>query len=96
MVPGVDDAGGRYVVEIALNADLMLPGNDEVRNETLIHEMAHVADLLEHGRVGHGPTWRAIAIRVGCAPTACHTGSIRRRRPGTPPSPRVPPWTPVA
>ena len=90
MAPGVDDQGRRYPVEIALNADLMLAGNDELRVETLVHEMAHVADLLEHGEVGHGPTWRRIALRVGCEPRACTRGSMRRRPPGTPPSTRVP------
>lgn len=91
MVPGVDVDGVLYPVEIALNADLMLRRNDRVRTETLVHEMAHVADVLEHGQVGHGPTWRRIAEQAGCEPRACRRGSIQRRPPGTPPTTRVPP-----
>lgn len=91
MMPGRDPEGGFRVVEIALNADLMLAGNDGIRTETLVHEMAHAADLLEHGNVGHGPTWRRIALRAGCDPRATRYGSIRRRPAGTPPSIRVPP-----
>jgi hypothetical protein len=90
MVPGVDAEGRPTVVEIALNADLMLPGNDEARTETLVHEMVHVADLLEHGQIGHGPTWRRLALEAGCHPRACRHGAIRRRRPGEAPTSRVP------
>jgi hypothetical protein len=91
MVPGFDAEGRPYVVEIALNADLMLAANDDVRTETLLHEMVHVADLLQHGQVGHGPTWRRLALEAGCEPRACRQGPIRRRRRGTPPVSRVPP-----
>lgn len=90
MMPGRNADGGLRVVEIALNADLMLPGNDAIRTETLVHEMAHVADLLEHGNVGHGSTWRRIAARAGCEPRALRTGTIRRRPRGARPSTRVP------
>lgn len=90
MMPGRDGEGRLRVVEIALNADLMLPENDAIRTETLVHEMAHVADLLEHGNVGHGATWRRIAVRVGCDPRAFCRGTIRRRRRGSAPSTRVP------
>lgn len=90
MMPGRDEDGALRVVEIALNADLMLPENDAIRTETLVHEMAHVADLLEHGNVGHGPTWRRIAVKAGCEPRALRNGTIRRRRVGSAPSTRVP------
>lgn len=90
---GVVD-GRRVVVEIALNEDLMLEGNGSERLETLLHEMAHVADWLESGAVGHGPGWRAWARRAGCADRACtratiHRRADRRRRVG-----RVPPPPP--
>jgi hypothetical protein len=90
MMPGRDEDGLFRVVEIALNADLMLPENDAIRTETLVHEMAHVADLLEHGNVGHGPTWRRIADLAGCDPRAIRNGTIKRRPRGSTPSTRVP------
>lgn len=90
MMPGRSADGGVRVVEIALNADLMLAENDIIRTETLVHEMAHVADLMENGKVGHGPTWRRIALQVGCEPRALSHGTIKRRRRGSAPSTRVP------
>jgi len=81
MVPGEID-GRRRVLEIALNVDLMLSGNGRIRLDTLVHEMAHAADWVFDGEVGHGPTWRWWAERAGCDATACETGRIRHRRRG--------------
>ncbi len=89
MVPGEID-GRRRVLEIALNVDLMLAGNGHARLDTLVHEMAHAADWLFDGEVGHGPTWKWWAEWAGCESTACTTGSIRRRRRGAEVT-RVPP-----
>lgn len=75
--------GVRVVVEIALNVDLFLRGNERHLEETLLHEMAHAEAWLEHGHRGHGPLWRAIAGRVGCEPRACSRVRIRRRPRGT-------------
>lgn len=79
MVPGVV-AGERRVLEIVLNADLLLPGNDASRIETMVHEMAHAAAHLFDAHVGHGAPWRRWAERAGCAPSAVCTGRILRRR----------------
>lgn len=94
MKPGELD-GRRRVLEIALNVDLMLPENDRIRVDTLVHEMAHAADWLFDGEAGHGPTWRWWADYAGCETRACTAGSIRRRRRGTTVS-RVPPLPPAA
>lgn len=75
-------AGARAVVEIALNVDLLLRGNERHLEETLLHEMAHAEAWLVHGHRGHGPIWRAIAARVGCEPRACSRVRIRRRSRG--------------
>jgi hypothetical protein len=40
MIPGRDRKRGRFVMEIALNVDLMLEGNGAERMDTLLHEMA--------------------------------------------------------
>lgn len=65
LVPATVD-GKRTIREIALAADLMLPANDAVRIDTLLHEMAHAANYLVDGEVGHGPRWRMWARKAGC------------------------------
>lgn len=72
--------GTRYVVEIALNADLMHPSNEAARLDTLLHEMAHAAAWLWDGSRGHDALWRARARQAGCIPRACATHPIVRRR----------------
>jgi hypothetical protein len=78
MVPG-HDGGRRVVREVALSLDLMLPENDGLRADTLLHEMAHAIHYLDDGGLNHGPQWRAWARRVGCEPRACRTGTVLRR-----------------
>lgn len=77
-------AGERIVLELALNIHLMLPGNEAILLDTLLHEMTHMEAWLLHGERAHGPDWKAIARRVGCEATACSTQPIRRRRRGQP------------
>lgn len=81
MIPGQDRRRGRFILEIALNVDLMLEGNGAERMDTLLHEMAHVADFLFDGNYGHGETWRAWARHAGCrAETKYDRPVVRRRR----------------
>ena len=81
MIPGQDRRRGRYIVEIALNVDLMLEGNGAERMDTLLHEMAHVADYLFDGNYGHGETWKKWARHAGCrAETKYDRPVVRRRR----------------
>ncbi len=75
--------GERAVLEIALNIDLMLDGNDRALVDTLLHEMAHAEAWLVHAHRGHGGVWRGIARRVGCEARACSDMHIRRRRRNT-------------
>jgi hypothetical protein len=77
-------SGERIVLELALNIHLMLPGNEAILLDTLLHEMTHMEAWLVHGERAHGPDWKQIARRVGCEATACSTQSIRRRRKGQP------------
>ncbi|MGQ0560554.1 MAG: SprT-like domain-containing protein [Gemmatimonadota bacterium] len=72
--------GERVVLELALNVHLLLPGNEAVLLDTVLHEMTHIEAWLEHGERGHGREWKRIANRVGCEATACSTQPIRRRR----------------
>ncbi|MHC4925578.1 MAG: SprT family zinc-dependent metalloprotease [Planctomycetota bacterium] len=81
MLPGHLQDERRYVAEIALNVDLLLPGNGAERIDTLLHEMAHAADYLRNGERGHGASWREWARAVGCRPhREYHRPVMRRRR----------------
>jgi hypothetical protein len=75
-------AGDRKVAELALNIDLLLPGNEKALVDTLLHEMAHVEAWLVHGHREHGRIWRTIARRVGCEAKACTHMRLRRRKGG--------------
>ena len=90
MVPGHCD-GRRIVLEIALNVDLMLQGNGRERLDTLVHEMAHAADWIFSGGVGHGHTWRAWAERARCQTVVCTSDPIVERKDRRVPIRRVPP-----
>lgn len=81
---------GTTTVEIALNIDLMLAENDAQRVDTLLHEMAHAANYLFDGEMGHGPRWRAWARRAGCVERARCSAPIRRRKRRTDVIERVP------
>lgn len=72
--------GERRVAELALNIDLLLPGNERALIDTLLHEMAHIEAWLLHGHRDHGRIWRDVARRVGCEPKACTHMRLRRRR----------------
>jgi hypothetical protein len=91
MLPGETPERGRYVVEIALNVDLMLAGNGAERADTLLHEMAHAADYLQTGHRGHGPSWQAWAKAVGCRPDALYELPVVYRRRRSDRVTRVPP-----
>jgi len=91
MLPGHQEGDGRYVVEIALNVDLLLAGNGPERIDTLLHEMAHAADYLRDGERGHGASWRDWARRVGCRPDREYDRPVCRRRRRSESVTRVPP-----
>jgi len=91
MLPGEDVEGTRRVEEIALNVDLMLEKNGAERIDTLLHEMAHIADYMESGSLGHGASWRRWALRAGCRPTRLYDRPVASRRRRRDPVHRVPP-----
>jgi hypothetical protein len=74
--------GARAIVEIGLNVDLLLDGNQGPLLDTVLHEMAHVEAWIIHGHRGHGEEWEHIARRVGCEVNALSQTRIRRRRNG--------------
>lgn len=82
--------GERRVAELALNIDLLLPGNERALLDTLLHEMAHIEAWLFEGHREHGRAWREIARRVGCEAKACTRMRLRRRKAGVGPVTHVP------
>lgn len=74
--------GGRFIGDIALSLDLLLPDNAAVLEEVLLHEMAHAATWLFDGRRGHGPVWKRRAQEAGCPPHRLFKGAVRRRARG--------------
>ena len=95
MLPGQRPDGSRCVIEVALNVDLMLDGNGAERLDTLLHEMAHVADYLESGNRGHGKSWKDWARRVGCRPTTLYDRPVMYRPRRQERVTRVPPLPPA-
>ena len=91
MIPGRDRKRGRFVIELALNADLMLEGNGAERMDTLLHEMAHVAEWVLDGSYGHGETWRKWARHAGCRAESKYDRPVVRRRRRQERVTRVPP-----
>ncbi len=93
----VTRSGERVVLELAINHNLFMAGNEANLLDTLLHEMTHVEAWLEHGHRGHGALWKRVARRVGCEALACSARIIRRRRRGSPPLERVPDrsWLPA-
>ncbi len=75
----VRKSGRREVIELALNVDLMLEGNETDLVDTLLHEMAHIEVWLALGHKGHGRPWKRTARRVGCEARACAHRALRRR-----------------
>jgi hypothetical protein len=41
--------------------------------DTLLHEIAHA---LAGPKAGHGPSWKAIAVRIGANPRACDNSEV--------------------
>jgi hypothetical protein len=95
MIPGQDRRRGRYVLELALNVDLMLEGNGAERMDTLLHEMAHIADYLFDGNYGHGASWKAWARHAGCRAQTRYDRPVVRRRRRQQRITRVPPLPPA-
>lgn len=68
-----EDGGVRVIDEIAINRKLLRAGNEGVFEETMLHEMAHVAAYVFDNDAGHGRAWKRWATKVGCRPRACVT-----------------------
>ena len=70
----------RFVVEIAISEDLLVPANVGSLKDTMLHEMAHAEAWLRAGHRGHGRPWRRVAERVGCTPRATCRAPVARQK----------------
>lgn len=58
---------------IMLHPDLLRPGHEVDRDQTFLHECAHLIADLEHGRpCGHDARWRAVMLAIGEVPATTH------------------------
>ena len=61
-----------HVKEFTFSTILMNSATEEHFLDTVRHEYAHAYNVIkEHAIVGHGPKWKAAAIRFGASPSAC-------------------------
>lgn len=73
---------GHHVVD--LNAQLFLENPKYFFNQTIPHEVAHLASYHIHGMkgLGHGKEWKVIMSLIGREPKRCHNldvTNVRRR-----------------
>lgn len=65
--------------QVELNVELLREGREEHRNQTLLHETAHLIIFLlypesmrRHSRIkAHGREWRIVMRHLGCRPDRC-------------------------
>jgi SprT protein len=63
---------------IQLNGDLLMKETEDMIEDTLPHEFAHIASYKFYGRdgVGHGRNWKWTMIRLGLEPKRCHNYEV--------------------
>lgn len=69
------------IYNIEFNVEAILRDWDEMVNNTIPHEMAHIVDMFLHGgRSSHGPRWQSIAFALGCNPQRTHDIPLSKAR----------------
>jgi hypothetical protein len=63
------EPGRGRLMEISLSRPLTLLNAEAQVENTILHEVAHA---LAGMKAGHGPKWKACALRVGATPKACY------------------------
>jgi predicted SprT family Zn-dependent metalloprotease len=56
---------------IELSLHFVLANDEGQIRETVLHEIAHA---FAGEKAGHGPTWKAACLRLGCKPERCDKG----------------------
>jgi|GEM_PF-3404077 len=69
------------IYNIEFNVEAILRDWEEMVNNTIPHEMAHIVDMFLHGgRSSHGPRWQSIAYALGCNPRRTHNIPLTKAR----------------
>jgi len=64
----------RRCIALELNPNVLI---DEARlYKTLMHELAHVAEIVLYGNGGHGHTWQICMQKLGQRAERCHTYDV--------------------
>lgn len=66
--------------KVEINPDFLKNGHlEEMINQTLPHELAHLISQKVYGRTlggGHGRLWKSVMVRLGLPPNRCHDYSL--------------------
>lgn len=57
---------------VDLSVELLWEYPDEMLNDTIPHELAHLAAFTVYGDSGHGPSWKKVMREIGLEPSRCH------------------------
>lgn len=72
---------GQRMYNIEFNVEAITKYWDEMYNETIPHEMAHIVDYAIHKKSDHhGTKWKAIARALGCKGNRCHRLELKKAR----------------
>tara|TARA_R110000851_G_scaffold218427_4_gene371351 strand:+ start:1071 stop:1646 length:576 start_codon:yes stop_codon:yes gene_type:complete len=63
---------GKQVFNLELNTVGFESDFDQMMDDTIPHEIAHVVEAFIHGESSHGPRWNRIAKQLGCSGERCH------------------------
>lgn len=70
----------RREYRVRLNSLLLHDNFDEMLNQTLPHEMAHIIAFDKHGDVGHGNIWKNVMRGMGLRPDRTHRYNMSKVR----------------
>lgn len=69
------------IYNIEFNVEAIYKDREEMLNNTIPHEMAHIVDMFIHGgSSSHGPRWKAIAHSLGCDLQRTHSIPLTKAR----------------
>ena len=60
-------------VYIDLSVDLLWEHTEEMINQTLPHELAHIAAFIVFKDAGHGAGWKRVMVALNIPVNRCHT-----------------------
>lgn len=61
-----------YDFKLRFNTHYLNDNFEDMLNNTVPHEVAHLIDAIRHGKSGHGFLWKSIMRELGCKPERCH------------------------